>query len=311
MKAENYKHAMFLQFVEEYGVEAAERMIELKEKIDRGEIDKDGNPILEEEEELENKKHKWGILNTVKDAAEFEKYARFVKENTKYVELFPIPVLPGKLNLIIAPSGNGKTTYLNNMAVAIAETKARVLYITSEQENLEIGNYIKRIEKNTSDYPGVDVLYLEAMTEDKLGKAMAELSSLEYDYVFYDYIKFSTLVTSQEPYIAITRITDMFNRNMVVNSNNTVFFAAIQSNTKGQEVKSTDNVAINWPMFLDGGGGAGRHAANIVWIQKDKNNNSDITICKTRDTGQELIGKKFHLNYNAADGRLTLDRRVF
>lgn len=239
------------------------------------------------------------IINTKRDRKVIDKYITFVKENTTYIPLFPIAILPNKLNIIIAPSNAGKSAYLQNLSVRAAITGKQVLYLTAEQDSKEIGRKFRTKEdalvRNNETYTGVDIVYLESNVEEHLIRIMNAISQKQYDIICYDYIKFSTLVTSKDSYLAISMLTDLFYKHVVLSSNKTVFFAAIQANTTGQSA-TIENIIDKWPSLVDGGGGAGRHADNVVWLKRE-NGYSNLILCKLRDESEYQKGEIFRLEY--------------
>ncbi|HET6786023.1 MAG TPA: hypothetical protein VFH18_08355, partial [Erysipelotrichaceae bacterium] len=238
------------------------------------------SPSNENSQKKSNKHFR--TINTVSNRNEIDEYVKFVNENKIKLPLFPITVLPQKLNMIVAPSNVGKSTYLQNIAVRTAMLGMKVLYITAEQSDKEIGKKITIKEDHIPDkpenYAGISVGFLDPLSEEDLVAQLAEINLQNYDIIVYDYIKFSTLIGKLETYNAISRLTDLFYRHLVMASKKTVFFAAIQANTTGQKINDENQIAEIWASLVDGGGGAGRHADNVVWMAAD-NTNSKLIIC--------------------------------
>lgn len=241
------------------------------------------------------------VINTKRDKSIIDDYIQFVKDHTTYISLFPIAILPNKLNIIIAPSNAGKSAYLQNLSIRAALEEKKVLYLTAEQDSKEIGRKFRAKEdalvRDNDSYNGVDIIYLESNVEESLIRIMRAISQKQYDIICYDYIKFSTLVTSKDSYLAISMLTDLFYKHVVLSSNNTVFFAAIQANTTGQSAKVED-IVDRWPSLVDGGGGAGRHADNVVWLKREEGYSS-LILCKLRDESNYQKGEIFNLKYVA------------
>lgn len=266
--------------------------------------------FLEEAEHLDKPKDsevkpatpiKLNILNTKRDKHVIDEYITFVKENTTYIPLFPIAILPNKLNIIIAPSNAGKSAYLQNISIRAAKAGFKVLYLTAEQDAKEIGRKFRTKEEaiisNFETYEGVDIIYLESDVETNLIRTLSHISQKQYDIICYDYIKFSTLIGKGEAYLAISSLTDLFYKHVVISSKKTVFFAAIQANTNGQSAKIED-IIDRWPSLVDGGGGAGRHADNVVWLKREVGYSS-LILCKLRDESEYSKGEVFNLEYIA------------
>lgn len=255
---------------------------------------------VEEKPQKKKAKH-FKTINTVDNRDEIDEYIKFVNENKIKLPLFPITVLPQKLNMVVAPSNVGKSTYLQNIAVRTAMMGKKVLYITAEQSDKEIAKKVTIKEDHIcgkpDNYKGISIGFLDPLSEDDLVAQLADINLQNYDIIVYDYIKFSTLVGKLETYNAISRLTDLFYRHLVMASKQTVFFAAIQANTTGQKTTDAVQIAEIWASLVDGGGGAGRHADNVVWMASD-GDNSKLIICKMRDDSEHRKGDVIYLEYD-------------
>lgn len=281
-KASSFAEAKFLETTKDMTTEELSKLLQ----------------EAEQESKPQQPKSKLKIINTVKNKKEIDDYINFVKENTTRITLFPIDVLPNKLNIIIAPSNAGKSAYLQNISVHASLEGKKVLYITAEQDDKEIGRKFRNKETalvNKEDYEGVSIMYLESGTEKELTKVMQLIKEEQFDVICYDYIKFSTLITNKESYLAISMLTNMFYSHIVISSPKTVFFAAIQANTTGQSA-DLNTIIDKWPSLVDGGGGATRHADNVLWLKREQGY-SKLIICKLRDDSEYHVGDTFDLEY--------------
>lgn len=66
------------------------------------------------------------------------------------IEGFPIPIIRGKLNSIVAPSHSGKTIYAIALAITLARAGYKILYLSTEED---IDAVIERTMKISIDEP--------------------------------------------------------------------------------------------------------------------------------------------------------------
>lgn len=293
--------------------------LEIKQEIDI-DIDIDEEVAVKHISEAEE-------LDTMADRQALRLYKQWVEKNTIEIPLWQGGVQPGKLNLLVAGTGVGKSTFLQNLAHHLAQ-KGTVLYISAEEDQGTIA--VKLIETIDAllfhgDIPEekpIKVLELKPSNKEGLTKQFMAINKKQYDFIVFDYIKSNLLIGELAAHESISQIVDAFYKTVVRPNLKTVCFAAIQTNSAGNNA-TPGKVAENYIQFVEGRAYAPRHASSVMFLLKD-DKNSQVIMCKSRGLErQELntihkysfggLGKPF-LRYSGAakiqDGAPTQAKNV-
>jgi len=263
-------------------------------------------PILEDIDEEVAVKHisEAEELDTLADRQSLQLYKQWVEKNTIDVPLWQGGVQPGKLNLIVAGTGVGKSTFLQNLAHHLSQ-KGRTLYISAEEDQGTIA--VKLIETGIAllfdgqieDEKGIKVMELKPSNKDGLVKQFAAINKKQYDFVVFDYIKSNLLVGELSAHEAISQIVDAFYKAIVRPNLKTVCFAAIQTNSAGNNA-TPGKVAENYIQFVEGRAYAPRHAASVMFLLKD-GLNSQVIVCKSRGMERKNLNTIHKYSFGGLD----------
>ena len=294
-KARSYKEAKFLQIVEDLPIEELQKLLEEWEKEEQLAAAEPPLAVELDEEELAAKYvSEASQLDTIKDREQIKLYNRWVEKNTIRIPLWQGPVQPGRINLLVAGTGTGKSTFLQNLAHHLSQ-HGSVLYLSAEEDQGTIA--IKLIQTGEAilkrgsftDEKNIIVKELKPGQKRDLVRQLTEINKDKYDYILLDYIKSSLIAGDITSFEAISQIVDAFNDVIVRPNLKTVCFAAIQANSTGNKA-TPSKVAASYIEFVEGKSYAPKHAASIMFLMKD-GNNSQVLVCKSRNMERKHLNK--------------------
>ena len=220
-------------------------------------------------------------------------------ENAFSLSEFPLKLVPGSINLTVAATGVGKTTYLQSVtSSALINSDSEVLYITLEQEPAQIFSGIRNMLINSMKYD--EVKNRLAMGRVKSGsiqeisnniKALIEASRPHL--IVLDYIKPAIIEGNESGYERMGKIMNMLQDIMIGNEGFMV--VAVQGNTNS-EGKSLDKIYNSPSAFITEGSRTLESCSTALFISRNDKGNRESVIVKSRYEN-ELQGKKYDVIY--------------
>ena len=301
-KAIRYKEVHFLQEHKDMSIEQLEKRFEIWKGLAANQ------PIssieLDEEELAAIYISEASQLDTIKDREQIRLYNRWVDKNTVRVPLWQGPVQPGRINLLVAGTGTGKSTFLQNLAHHLSQ-HGSVLYLSAEEDQGTIA--IKLIKTGEAmlerdafiEEKNIIVKELKPGQKKDLIRQLGEINKEKYNYIILDYIKSSLIAGDISSFEAISQIVDAFNEIIVRPNLKTVCFAAIQANSAGNKA-TPSQIAASYIEFVEGRSYAPKHAASIMFLMKN-GNHSQAIVCKSRNMERQELNKISKYTYGGLD----------
>jgi hypothetical protein len=213
---------------------------------------------------------------------------------------FPLPIVPGKMNLVVAPSHSGKTFYAMGLAITLARKGYKVAFISTEEDLLSFGEKTLAINENDPLWANIFPKYIAKFDSASLMNTIA--AAQELDFVVIDYLKKSMWNSYTSDHMVMEDINSTILNTLAAMERKVTVFACIQSNREGYK-KTEDDIDViqNKPqdvaMLIDGGMPAYRSADNVVFLWPKKKDERYAVVCKAR-RNNDILGRKYSYNVN-------------
>lgn len=226
---------------------------------------------------------------------------------------FPLRILPGKLNLIVAPSHTGKTFYATGLAMTLARTGHKVLFVSTEENEMAFIERTKFISESDKGFENLTIIDWSTYNETVLTQLLVRAEEEKYDYVMFDYLKKSMWDSYSSDHVVMEEINSTILKALGGMKRKLSVFAFIQANRAAYDKKymtakdlqeDVDNVAI----MIDGGMPAYRSADNVVFLHKDRTSRQrNMIVAKSRR--ESVVGKI--IGYDVNETTFNIDINLF
>ena len=226
---------------------------------------------------------------------------------------FPLRILPGKLNLIVAPSHTGKTFYATGLAMTLARTGHKVLFVSTEENEMAFIERTKFIAETDRGFENLTIIDWSTYNQNVLTQLLIRAEEEKYDYVLFDYLKKSMWDSYSSDHVVMEEINSTILKAIGGMKRKLSVFAFIQANRAAYDKKyatakdlqtDIDDVAV----MIDGGMPAYRSADNVVFLHKDRvSRQRNMIVAKSRR--ESVVGKI--IGYNVNETNFNIDINLF
>lgn len=223
------------------------------------------------------------------------------------IEGFPIPIIRGKLNSIVAPSHSGKTIYAIALAITLARAGYKILYLSTEED---IDAVIERTMKISIDEPfweRISLHYEAQFNRKSLENFLLAAEFEKYDFVVIDYLKKSMWDSYNSDHVTMEEINSTILQTLAAMTHKLSVFAFVQANREAYQEKNVERLTLEPQLvatYIDGGMPVYRSADNVLFIVNSPVRS--LIVCKSR-RNSELFGKSFNYDVNLTDFTILLN----
>lgn len=114
---------------------------------------------------------------------------RELLKNQINVEGFPLPILKGRLNAIVAPSHSGKTIYSMGLAITLARKGHKVMFLSTEEDREAFIEKTMQINVHDEFWRNISFTYDSEFNERKLAAFLNKVSTEGFEFLIIDYLK--------------------------------------------------------------------------------------------------------------------------
>lgn len=209
-----------------------------------------------------------------------------------HVPGFPLKVLKGRLNSIVAPSHSGKTIYSIGLAVELARTGRKVMYLGTEEDKDSFIAKTMNMDLEEEVWDNLAYWFEGQFDANKLELFIKAIEELGIEFLVVDYIKKSMWNHYNSDHVVMEEINSTLLKANAGLENKLGIFTFVQGNRTAFDakrsnldelVKDSGQVAL----MIDGGMPVYRSADNLLFIKKEKGTRSFI-VAKSRYEPDEL-----------------------
>lgn len=227
------------------------------------------------------------------------------------VKGFPLPIIKGKLNSIVAPSHAGKTIYSLGLTFALAREGHKVVYITTEEDIDAAVERTINIDANDVAFENISIYYKSTFNKDSMERLVKKVSEEGYEFLVIDYLKKSMWENYSSDHVVMEEINSSILKAMAELTSKISVFAFVQGNRDAFNDKKLEEVALDSSkvaLLIDGGMPVYRSADNLLFINK-KGNERSLLVAKSR-RNPELLGSSFRYNVDLSSYEVTIGAPV-
>ena len=223
------------------------------------------------------------------------------------IEGFPIPIVPGKLNTIVAPSHSGKTVYGMGLSMTLAREGYKTLFLTTEEDVLAFVEKTIGISINDEGFKNLSVVYVPSFNRETLVQFMNKVNEEDFEFLVIDYLKKSMW----EDYTSDHVVMEEINSTLLKSIGNLSIFAMIQGNRDsfkaiGEEswkdlIATPSQVSV----LIDGGMPAYRSADNLLFLRAYQGKR-EFLVAKCR-RNNDLLGNTYSYDVNQITFKITME----
>jgi len=220
-------------------------------------------------------------------------------KNEFEIDGFPLPIVRGKMNTIVAPSHSGKTIYAIALAVNLARKGHKVLFVSTEEGEESFIEKTLKLDVSEEMWDRLHFVEKSDFNKENLYGMLENVANSGFEFVVLDYMKKSMWDNYTSDHVVMEEINSTILRALAAAKSLSVF-AFIQSNRGAYADKwdlkklmdSPDGVAE----LIDGGMPAYRSADNVLFIKKE-NGLRNLVVCKAR-RNHNMMGSAIQYNVN-------------
>ncbi len=218
---------------------------------------------------------------------------------------FPIPIIKGRLNAIVAPSHSGKTIYALGLAFQLARSGYKVVFLSTEEDEESIVEKTIRIPIDDEAFTRIAFYYQGQFNKDTLTDFVKSVSNEGYDFLIIDYLKKSMWEEYKSDHVVMEEINSTILKTMASLEHKISTFAFVQGNREAFEALEDDkfNELKENPsevaLLIDGGMPVYRSADNLLFIRARRGVRT-LLIAKSR-RNNSLLGRTFNYNVRMSD----------
>lgn len=189
------------------------------------------------------------------------------------VEGFPLPILKGKLNAVVAPSHSGKTIYSMGLAISLARAEHKTMYLSTEEDYEAFIDKTMGIREDEAFWSNISFVYHSEFDQKSLAAFMNAVSEQGFEYLVVDYLKKSMWTHYSSDHVVMEEINSTLLRTNAALKNKLGIFTFVQGNRDAFDEKKTDLSMLatdsgKVALMIDGGMPVYRSADNILFIKK-------------------------------------------
>ena len=225
------------------------------------------------------------------------------------VEGFPLPILKGKLNAVVAPSHSGKTIYSMGLAITLARAGHKIMYLSTEEDYEAFIDKTMSIGEDEDFWNSISFVYQSEFDQYSLAEFMNEISEQGFEYLVVDYLKKSMWIHYSSDHVVMEEINSTLLRTNAALKNKLGIFTFVQGNRDAFDDKKTDLSLLaadsgKVALMIDGGMPVYRSADNILFIKK-VGRERKLFVAKSRRNNQYL-GRSFNYDVDLKTFKITM-----
>ena len=231
------------------------------------------------------------------------------------IEGFPLPIIKGKLNSIVAPSHTGKTVYALGLVFTLARAGHKVVFISTEEDIDAVVEKTLEIDENDKAWSNISLRYVDSLNSETMEKMVSRVSEEGYEFLVIDYLKKSMWDHFTSDHVVMEEINSSILRALEHMDSKISVFAFVQANRAAYDEKKGTVEAIQKDpslvaTFIDGGMPVYRSADNLIFLKRDDSGKRHMIICKAR-RNNELLGKDLVYNVDLVNFDIKFDKDLF
>jgi len=189
------------------------------------------------------------------------------------IDGYPLKIIPGKLNIVIAPSHTGKTYHATYIALQAAREGKKVLFVSTEEDKLSFVDRTQTIHITDSVWKNVTFIYRGVFTKREFLNLFKAAEEEEYDYICIDYLKKTMWNEDRGENTIMGEINSTIVEALNQMDRRISVFAYVQGNraTHLEKFKTLDSFIENVddvPMLVDGGLAPFQNADNLTFLRR-------------------------------------------
>jgi hypothetical protein len=236
-------------------------------------------------------------------------HVREIIKNQFRVEGFPLPIVKGKLNSIVAPSHAGKTIYAMGLTITLARAGHKVVFLTTEEDEEAAVERTLAIDENDVAFKNISIIYHSSFNKNSLEAFVNKVSEEGYDFLVIDYLKKSMWENYSGDHVVMEEINSTILKAMAEMPNKISVFAFVQGNREAFSDKNADIDKLmedtsKVALLIDGGMPVYRSADNLLFIKKTSSDRS-LLVAKSR-RNPELLGAKISYNVDLVNYNISM-----
>lgn len=222
---------------------------------------------------------------------------------------FPLPILKGKLNAIVAPSHSGKTIYSMGLAIGLARAGHKTIYLSTEEDYEAFIDKTMNIDENEPFWNNISFVYQSEFDQVSLAEFINEVSEQGFEYLVVDYLKKSMWIYYSSDHVVMEEINSTLLRTNAALKNKLGIFTFVQGNREAFDDKKTDLSMLatdsgKVALMIDGGMPVYRSADNILFIKRVGNERM-LFVAKSRRNNQYL-GRSYYYDVDLNTFKITM-----
>lgn len=239
--------------------------------------------------------------------ARIKEYDDLMKSQVPVVG-FPLQVIPGRMNTIVAPSHSGKTIYGIGLAMTLAREGKKVMLLSTEEgPESFIAKTRELLARKEEFLKNITTEYIYQFDKESVLKLMKELEKENFDHIIIDYFKKSMWKSYSNDHQTMEEINAAFyNANQQLDKK-LGMFVFVQGNREAFDVDKNalkDLVGNEGKiaLMIDGGMPAYRTPDNVVFIRRERGGRK-LFVAKSRFNHEEL-GKIYNYNVDLVEFKI-------
>jgi KaiC/GvpD/RAD55 family RecA-like ATPase len=227
---------------------------------------------------------------------------------------FPLPILKGKLNSIVAPSHTGKTIYGIALALTLAREGKEVLFLTTEEDQASFEQKTMSVELSDPAWENLTIIYGAKFNEKTWEQFIKDTSDDHTEFLVIDYLKKSMWAEKLSDHVVMEEMNSILLKVNAELENKLSIFAFVQGNRLAFDakkasleelVKDTSQVAL----MIDGGMPVYRSADNLIFIKNEKGQRY-LVVAKCR-RNYDMVGSRTQYNVDLDTMNITMSKTLF
>jgi hypothetical protein len=215
---------------------------------------------------------------------------------------FPIKIIPGKLNIIIAPSHTGKTVYGTGLALNFSRIGRKTLFLSTEEDEMAFIERTKYISAEDKGFVNLTYIDHSKFSPNILTNILMAAEAEGYEYVVIDYLKKSMWDNYTSDHVVMEQINTTIIEALGAMKRKITVFAFVQANRAAYDkkyatVKDIQTYIDDIAIMVDGGVSAYRNADNVIFLKNDRTISKRFAIV-AKSRRQNIVGAAFEYDVN-------------
>lgn len=230
------------------------------------------------------------------------------------VDGFPLPILKGKLNSVVAPSHSGKTIYGMGLAFSLARAGKKVMFLSTEEDFHAFIDKSMNVDSGDVAWNNISFHYGSNFDRNSWEDFIRAVADDGIEFLVIDYLKKSMWKNYSSDHVVMEEINSGLLKVNAELDNKLGIFAFVQGNRMAFDenkasleelVKDTSKIAL----MIDGGMPVYRSADNLLFIKNDRGQRY-LVVGKCR-RNYDMVGSRTQYDVNLDDMSITMSKTLF